>query len=91
MTLRKFKCWDDNEAPFETVPDDAWEAEAFDAQHAAQEYAEYSWNNRDGWEWLRDGAIIFVNDGETSTRMEIDVAHEPVFYAHIAPTTGDKG
>lgn len=54
-----------------------------DADDAAEEYAKYCWDNRDGWEWLRSGSIVecrSIATGEV-TRHSIEAKSQPVFSA----------
>lgn len=51
-------------------------------EEAAVEFAEWAWDNMDGWEWLRDDGEVYVlsETGEVQ-RVGVAVDFEPVFWA----------
>lgn len=52
----------------------------------ATEAAEYAWYENDGWEWLRDGAILRIAQGaKILGDFEITVETVPQFCAEYIP------
>lgn len=73
--MKTFTCWNDD-------PSDTDEIRSFDHEDAASAYADYCWNQRDGWEWLKDGTEVYVSDGEETRKYTIMIEMEPVFRAN---------
>lgn len=62
---------------------DAYSVVAFDAEDAAREAAEVYWSGNDGWEWMRDGPVIFncKLGASAPVNVVVETEFEPVFYA----------
>ena len=75
----RFWVWPDDERP-EDAREFSFSCGGF--HDAAEAWAEWAWDNNDGWEWLKTGQEVNVRD-ETGavTRVEITVEFDPVFTA----------
>ncbi|MCK5013237.1 MAG: hypothetical protein KAS66_05415 [Candidatus Omnitrophica bacterium] len=82
--MHTFTCWDKDRGI--EPPKNPHELKALDFEDAATEYAEYSYRERDGWEWMQKGCAFYINDGEETREVKITVEHEPVFYAEEIET-----
>lgn len=78
--MAKYWCWDANDGRDNgPIPDDAHEIEAKSVEHAAKLFAEHSWDERGGWEWMHTGTVFIISDGTEIKRATIEVEHHPVF------------
>lgn len=61
------------------------EIKASDAESAAEEYAEFVFSNRDGWEygvyWDDELAVVVIDEDEKLHTFNIEVQHCPYFCA----------
>lgn len=67
-------------------PEDAIEFrsvwEETDANEIAKDAAEHAWDENDGWEWLKNGAVLTIcKDGKPIGDFVIEIEFFPSFYA----------
>ncbi len=71
--MEAYTCWSDD-------PKSTWEVEAFDADTAAEKYAEHKYEQ--DWDSSAvDGIDVFVKDSHTTRKFGIQVQMRPTFYA----------
>lgn len=81
-----YRCW----LADGDTEDDATEIGAYDAESAAEEYLDYCWGNRDGWEWIlgRNSSeashVVLVRspNGELSS-VEVRVELAPSYHGRV--------
>lgn len=63
-------------------PDREIECEPDWLDYELKDYCEYLYNNRDGWEWMKDSdeRIIAVDESGEMSYYVFELDYEPVFY-----------
>lgn len=66
----------------EDYGDEPHEVDAFDHESACDEFAEYCYSHRDGWEWMVDGPATFfvrLKGAEDEKKFTVETEFNPTF------------
>ena len=77
-----------------TINEEWHEIEHFSPEDAAEEYADFVFSNRDGWEyghyWTDDFSVVVMDENKKLHYFNINVESEPIFRSEVIKDEKNK-